>query len=102
VLLVGAEGADLLHEQRKERLRRAGAVPAEGVHETLFAELLPGVVEGFRDPVGVEGVSTNSLRRPSLMRTARRASHDDRRQSGGPLYDRNPRDTRPGRTSGPE
>src|SRR5258708_1881784 len=55
VLLVGAEGADLPHQRRKEGLARAGAVPAESVHETLLAELLPGLVEGFRDPVGVEG-----------------------------------------------
>src|SRR6266446_57640 len=55
VLLVGAEGADLLHERRDEGLGRAVAVPAEGVDETLLAELLAGVVEGLRDPVGVEG-----------------------------------------------
>lgn len=30
-------------------------MPAEGVHETLLAELLPVVVKGFRDPVCVEG-----------------------------------------------
>src|SRR5437867_12318262 len=55
VLLVGAEGTDLGYERREECLGRAVAVPAEGVDETLLAELLAGVVEGFRDPVGVEG-----------------------------------------------
>ena len=55
MLLVGAEGADLVHEAGQEGLGRAVAVPAEGVDETLLAELLAGVVEGFRDAVGVEG-----------------------------------------------
>ncbi len=55
VLLVGAEGADLVHETGKEGLGRAIPVPAEGLGETLLAELLAAVVEGFRDPVGIEG-----------------------------------------------
>ena len=55
MLLAGAEGTDLVHERREDGLGRAVAVPAEGVDETLLAELLAGVVEGFRDPVGVEG-----------------------------------------------
>ena len=52
---MGAEGPDLVHEACQERLGRAVAVPAEGVDETLLAEFLAGVVEGFRDAVGVEG-----------------------------------------------
>ena len=55
MLLVGAEGVDLLHETGKQGIGRAVAVAAEGVDETLLAELLAALVEGLRDPVGVEG-----------------------------------------------
>ena len=40
MLLVGAEGTDLVHERREEGLGRASAVSAEGIDETLLAELL--------------------------------------------------------------
>ena len=55
MLLVGAEGLDLVDDCGEKGLGREFGVALEGGDEAVFAELLFGLVEGFGDAVGVEG-----------------------------------------------
>ena len=53
VLFVRTESADLVDNGGEERLRRKGAVPAQGFDEAGFAKFLAGIVERFGDAVGI-------------------------------------------------
>ena len=54
MLFVRAELADFVDDGGEEGLWTEVAVPAERCGEAVLAELFVGVIEGFRDAVGVE------------------------------------------------
>ena len=57
VLFVGGKLADVGDDGVEEGLRGEAAMAAEGFDEAAFAEFIAIFVEGFGDPVGVEGES---------------------------------------------